>query len=128
MVQGVQQIAIAVPDLVATARALKASGAPLLPVPTNYYDDLLAKYDIESALLAAMRELGILYDREADGAEFLHLYLTPFDDRFHFELVERRGGYTGYGAPNAPSRLAAMALWREMQTTNTSDNDALAAH
>ena len=25
------------------------------------------------------------------GGELLHLYLTPFDDRFHFELVERRG-------------------------------------
>ncbi|MES2945569.1 MAG: TIM barrel protein [Pseudomonadota bacterium] len=110
---GVQQIALAVDDLVGTARALKASGAPLLPVPANYYDDLAAKYDIEANLLAAMRELGILYDREAAGGEFLHLYLTPFDDRFHFELTERRSGYTGYGAPNAPARLAAMALLRQ---------------
>jgi len=110
---GVQQIALAVTDLIATARALKASGAPLLPIPVNYYDDLIAKYDIDAAELAAMRELGILYDREADGGEFLHLYLTPFDERFHFELIERRGGYAGYGAPNAPARLAAMALWRQ---------------
>lgn len=36
-------------------------------------------------------------------------------DRFHFELLERRGGYSGYGAPNAPLRLAAMALWRQSQ-------------
>ena len=112
---GVQQIAVAVPDLVASARALKASGAPLLPIPENYYDDLLAKYDIEAGLLASMRELGILYDREPSGGEFLQLYLTPFDDRFHFELVERRGGYAGYGAPNAPFRLAAMAQWRDSQ-------------
>ena len=110
---GVEQIAIAVPDLVATARALKASGAPLLPVPANYYDDLLAKYDIDAGLLTALRELGILYDREAGGGELLHLYLTPFDERFHVELVERRAGYAGYGAPNAPSRLAAMAQWRQ---------------
>ncbi|WP_332748371.1 bifunctional sugar phosphate isomerase/epimerase/4-hydroxyphenylpyruvate dioxygenase family protein [Hydrogenophaga sp.] len=110
---GVQQIALAVTDLIATARALKAAGAPLLPVPANYYDDLAAKCDIDAAELAAMRELGILYDREANGGEFLHLYLTPFDDRFHFELIERRGGYAGYGAPNAPARLAAMALWRQ---------------
>jgi 4-hydroxyphenylpyruvate dioxygenase len=113
---GFQQIAIAVTDLVSTARALQAAGAPLLPVPSNYYDDLAAKYDIEPDLLAAMRELGILYDREPGGAELLHLYGTPFDDRFHVELVERRGGYAGYGAPNSPSRLAAMALWREQQS------------
>lgn len=109
---GVQQIALAVTDLLATARALKALGAPLLPVPANYYDDLAAKYDIAPALLAAMRELGILYDREASGGELLQLYTAPLDDRFHFELLERRGGY---GAPDAPLRLAAMALWRQSQ-------------
>ncbi|MGY0195266.1 bifunctional sugar phosphate isomerase/epimerase/4-hydroxyphenylpyruvate dioxygenase family protein [Leptothrix sp. BB-4] len=110
---GLQQIAIAVPDLVATARRLKALGAPLLPIPDNYYDDVLAKHDVEPGLLAAMRELGILYDREPGGAEFLQLYLLPFEERFHFELVERRGGYAGYGTANAPFRLAAMAQWRD---------------
>jgi 4-hydroxyphenylpyruvate dioxygenase len=110
---GVQQVALAVPDLVATARQLLAQGAPLLPIPGNYHDDLAARYDIDAVLLAALRELGILYDREPGGGELLQLYLTPFDDRFHFELVERRGGYAGYGAPNAPFRLAAMEQWRQ---------------
>ncbi|RZS56960.1 bifunctional sugar phosphate isomerase/epimerase/4-hydroxyphenylpyruvate dioxygenase family protein [Sphaerotilus mobilis] len=110
---GLQQIAVAVPDLVATARRLKALGAPLLPIPDNYYDDVLAKHDVEPGLLAAMRELGILYDREPDGAEFLQLYLLPYEERFHIELVERRGGYAGYGTANAPFRLAAMAQWRD---------------
>ena len=32
-----------------------------------------------------------------------------FDDRFFFEIVERRGGYAGFGAVNAPVRLAAQA-------------------
>ena len=64
-------------------------------------------------VLADMRELGILYDREPGGAEFLQLYLLPFEERFHLELVERRGGYAGYGAVNAPFRLAAMAQWRD---------------
>ncbi|WP_342128911.1 bifunctional sugar phosphate isomerase/epimerase/4-hydroxyphenylpyruvate dioxygenase family protein [Hydrogenophaga sp. OTU3427] len=112
---GVQQIALSVTDLVATAQALQAQGAPMLPVPANYYDDLAAKYDLAPDWLAQLRALGILYDREPSGAEFLQLYLAPFDDRFHFELVERRGGYTGYGAANAPVRLAATALWRDAQ-------------
>jgi 4-hydroxyphenylpyruvate dioxygenase len=114
---GVQQIALAVPDLVRTARALQKLGAPLLPVPGNYYDDLLARCDIDDSLLADMRELGIFYDREPGGGELLQLYLTPFDDRFHFELVERRGGYAGYGAPNSPFRLAAMAQWQQAQAS-----------
>ena len=73
----------------------------------NYHDDLAARYDIDAALLAALRERGILYDREPNGGELLQLYRTPFDDRFHFELIERRGGYAGYGAMNATFRLAA---------------------
>ena len=73
----------------------------------NYHDDLAVRYDIDAALLAALRERGILYDREPNGGELLQLYLTPFDDRFHFELIERRGGYAGYGAMNATFRLAA---------------------
>jgi 4-hydroxyphenylpyruvate dioxygenase len=110
---GVQQIAVRVDDLVTTARALQAMGAPMLRVPANYYDDLAAKFDIDDARLADLRALGILYDREPGGGEFLQLYLGAFDERFHFELVQRIGGYDGYGAANAPVRLAAMALQRD---------------
>ncbi len=117
---GVQQIALAVSDLVATARQLLAQGAPLLPIPGNYYDDLAARYDIDAGLLAAMRALGILYDREPGGGELLQLYLTPFDDRFHVEMVERRAGYAGYGAVNAPFRLAAMEQWRQTRSGSAS--------
>ena len=112
---GVQQIALAVSDIVATARRLKALGARLLPIAENYYDDLRAKFDIEAGLLADMRAFGILYDQESGGAEFFQLYASPFDDLFHFEFTQRRGGYSGYGAPNAPFRLAAMALLRDQQ-------------
>jgi 4-hydroxyphenylpyruvate dioxygenase len=109
---GVQQIAVAVVDLVAAMRRLKAQGASLLAVPGNYYDDLAAKYDLEPALLASMRELGIMYDRDADG-EFFQAYTTPFDGRFFFSMIERCGGYQQYGVANAPVHLGALALWRD---------------
>lgn len=108
---GVQQIAIAVDDLVAFATELRRRGAPLLPVPENYYDDLAAKYDLDADRLAAMRTAGVLYERGAQG-EFLHAYSAPFDDRFEFEFVERLGGYELYGSTNSPVRLAALAEWR----------------
>ncbi|MFE3516069.1 hypothetical protein [Streptomyces sp. NPDC059166] len=38
--------------------------------------------------------------------EFRHCY-TVTTGRVFFELVERTGGYDGYGACNAPVRLAA---------------------
>ncbi len=52
-----------------------------------------------------MHELGLLYDREA-GGEFVHFYPATVGEVF-FEVVQRRGGYDGYGAANAPVRLAA---------------------
>jgi 4-hydroxyphenylpyruvate dioxygenase len=42
----------------------------------------------------------------------LHAYTETLDRRFFLELVERRGGYDGYGAANAAVRLAAHARQR----------------
>ncbi|MFC4014106.1 bifunctional sugar phosphate isomerase/epimerase/4-hydroxyphenylpyruvate dioxygenase family protein [Nonomuraea purpurea] len=96
-----QHIALAARDLTATARRLHAEHPGLLlPIPANYYDDLEARHDVDPAL----RELGILYDRDEDG-EFLHLYTVTIG-RVFFEIVQRVGGYQGYGAVNAPIRLA----------------------
>jgi 4-hydroxyphenylpyruvate dioxygenase len=108
---GVHHVAFNVGDVLATARTLRRLGAPLLPIPVNYYDDLAAKYDLEAALLDELQEFGVLYDRNKDG-EFMHVYTTPFDDRFFFEFVERRAAYHDYGTANAPVRLAALAEWR----------------
>ena len=71
---GVQQVAIAVDNLIDMAAALRRRGAPLLPVPENYYDDLAAKYDLEPAFLDALRTSGVLYERGPQG-EFLHAYV-----------------------------------------------------
>ena len=73
--------------------------------PANYYDDIEARYDIEPSLLSELKELNVMYDRDEAG-EFLHFYTRPIGTVF-LEVVERRGGYEGYGALNAPVRLAA---------------------
>jgi 4-hydroxyphenylpyruvate dioxygenase len=57
----------------------------------------------------------VFYERDAQGGEFLHAYAAPFDDRFEFEFIERRGGYDLYGSTNSPFRLAALAEWRAAQ-------------
>jgi 4-hydroxyphenylpyruvate dioxygenase len=111
---GVQHIAFATDDLVATVKRLQAADVKLLPVPENYYDDLEAKTDLPAELIDTFRGANILYDRDGD-AEYLQAYTLTIEDRFFFELVERRG-YQGYGAVNAPVRLAA-------QTRLTSDHD-----
>ncbi len=104
---GVQHIALATDDLLATVARLEQNGVRLLAIPENYYDDLLAKTDLPAAQLATMKAHNILYDREGN-AEYLQVYTETYDQRFFFEIVQRRG-YRGYGASNAPVRLAAQA-------------------
>ncbi|MEV7975487.1 TIM barrel protein [Streptomyces sp. NPDC086519] len=105
-----QHIALAVEDVVAAARAFRAAGGRLLPVPANYHDDLAARYEFADGELDTYRDLGILYDRDAGGV-FRHCY-TRTVGRVFFELVERDPGYRGYGAQNAPVRLAAQHAGR----------------
>jgi 4-hydroxyphenylpyruvate dioxygenase len=101
-----QHIAFATDDLVATAGVLRAAGAPLLAVPANYHDDLEARLDLEPDLLAAMRECGLFYDEDGNGG-YLQLFTEVLGSRVFFEVVQRIDGYDGYGAVNAPVRMAA---------------------
>jgi 4-hydroxyphenylpyruvate dioxygenase len=103
----VQHIAFSTHDIVGTVRSLVAQGVKILPIPENYYDDLEARIDLSPERLDVLRANNILYDRD-DGGEFLQAYTQSFEDRFFFEIVERRG-YKGFGAINAPIRLAAQA-------------------
>jgi 4-hydroxyphenylpyruvate dioxygenase len=103
---GVQHIALATDDIAATVARLEANGVALLPIPENYYDDLEAKTDLSPERIADLQQHNILYERDG-GAEYLQVYTRTFEGRFFFEIVERRGGYRGFGATNAQIRLAA---------------------
>tara|TARA_R110002020_G_scaffold176756_15_gene369279 strand:+ start:3263 stop:5146 length:1884 start_codon:yes stop_codon:yes gene_type:complete len=102
----VQHIALATDDIFATAKALRAKGFAALPLSPNYFDDLATRFDLAPDLLDRMRAENILYDADENGA-FFQLYSQPFAGQMFFEIVERRDGYAGYGAPNAPFRTAA---------------------
>ena len=102
---GVQHIAFACDDIFKAASEMRAAGATFLTIPDNYYDDIDSRYELDPGLLKAMKDNGILYDRD-DAGEFFQIYTHAFEERFFFEIVERRG-YKGFGAPNAGIRLAA---------------------
>jgi 4-hydroxyphenylpyruvate dioxygenase len=102
---GVQHIAFTCNDIFKAVAAMRAAGATFLTIPNNYYDDIDSRYELNPDLLRSMKDNGILYDRDDEG-EFFQIYTHAFEERFFFEIVERRG-YKGFGAPNAGIRLAA---------------------
>lgn len=108
----VQHIALATDDIFATVKALRDAGFPSLSISPNYFDDLAARFDIEPQMMAQMRAENILYDAD-DSGEFFQLYSQPFAGQMFFEVVERRGSYSGYGAPNAPFRIAAQKRFQK---------------
>ncbi len=102
---GVQHIALATDDMAATVRRLEENGVAFLPIPENYYDDLEAKTDLSPERIDDLKSHNILYERDGN-TEYLQVYTRTFEERFFFEIVERRG-YRGFGATNASIRLAA---------------------
>ena len=102
----VHHVAFLSRDIFASAQALTADGFKLLVLSKNYYDDLAARFDLDQAFIDRLSANNILYDRD-DHGEFFQLYRSNFGEGFFFEIVERRGGYNGYGAANAQFRIAA---------------------
>jgi 4-hydroxyphenylpyruvate dioxygenase len=103
---GVQHFALATDDIFATAKALRDGSFAALPISSNYYDDVEARFGLAPDLADRLKAENILYDRDESG-EFFQLYALPFGEGFLIEMVERRGPYRGYGAANAPFRIAA---------------------
>ena len=100
-----EHVAFACRDIEGVARRAAQRGLDRLPVPANYYADLQARFGLDDDRVAELRELGLLYDRD-DSGELLHFYTGTLGGVF-FEVLERLGGYRGYGAADAPVRLAA---------------------
>lgn len=107
----VQHLALATDDIFATLEQLSSRGFEPLKMAQNYYDDLAARFDFPPGLLEKMQAGSVLYDRDDQG-EFFQCYSRAFAGGLFFEIVQRSPGYAGYGAPNAPFRIAAQKRLR----------------
>lgn len=97
---GVQHIAVATHDIIATVSALKSRGVQFLRVPDTYYDDLLDRVGAIDEDISPLRELGILVDRDEEGY-LLQIFTKPVEDRptLFFEIIQRKGA-TSFGKGN----------------------------
>jgi 4-hydroxyphenylpyruvate dioxygenase len=105
---GVHHIAFAASDAGQSVERLRTAQAPMLDIPANYYEDLAARLNLDDRQIATQKDRSLLCDREGNG-EFRQAYTAAFHHRFFFEVVERQSGYAGFGAVNAPVRMAAQA-------------------
>jgi 4-hydroxyphenylpyruvate dioxygenase len=115
----VHHIAFDCEDIFIQVARAKEAGVQLLDIPLNYYDDLAARFDFDDEFLSELAYYNVLYDRDANGGELFHVYTEAFDDRFFFEILQRKNGYAGYGAANVAVRLAAMAKARSSASRQT---------
>lgn len=107
---GIQQIALATDDIFKTADSILEKSY-ILPMPSNYYDDLRAKNALPLPIIQKMQDNNILFDenfeKNTEGS-FFHFYCKELNGLF-IEVVQRIGNYDRYGEVNAQLRLAAQA-------------------
>ncbi|MFY7901008.1 MAG: 4-hydroxyphenylpyruvate dioxygenase [Chitinophagaceae bacterium] len=90
--EGVQHVALATNDIVATVTDLRNRGVDFLQVPTSYYDNLLERVGHIDEDITPLKELGILVDRDDEGY-LLQIFTKPVEDRptLFFEIIQRKG-------------------------------------
>lgn len=102
----VQHLALATDNILATAEAMAARGFPFLRIGANYYADVEARLGLDPGTVARLSAHSIMVDEDSAG-RFYQFYSTALPGGFFLEIVQREGGYDGYGAANAPFRIAA---------------------
>ena len=105
---GVQHVALACDDIVATVRGMRAAGVDFLDTPDSYYDTLGEWVGDTRIPLDVLRELRILADRDEDGY-LLQIFTKPVQDRptVFFEMIERHGSQ-GFGKGNFKALFEAI--------------------
>src|SRR5436189_3452642 len=90
--EGVQHIAMATNNIIETVTDLQQRGLEFLRVPSTYYDTLLDRVGHIDEELNALKQLGILVDRDDEGY-LLQIFTKPVEDRptLIFEIIQRKG-------------------------------------
>jgi 4-hydroxyphenylpyruvate dioxygenase len=105
---GVQHVALATDDIVATVRALRQRGVRFLEVPSSYYTEAKVRMEGIELPWSELAALGILVDRDADGY-LLQVFTENVADRptVFFEIIQREGA-KGFGVGNFKALFEAI--------------------
>jgi 4-hydroxyphenylpyruvate dioxygenase len=110
---GVQHIAMATGDIIETVRELEDRGIEFLRVPDTYYEVLPERIGEIKEPIDAIKELGILVDRDDEGY-LLQIFSRPIQDRptAFIEVIQRQGS-RGFGKGNFKALFEALELEQE---------------
>jgi 4-hydroxyphenylpyruvate dioxygenase len=112
---GVQHLALATNDILATVDAMRAEGVEFLSTPDSYYEDPALRERIGKVRvpIEELQKRGILVDRDEDGY-LLQIFTRPVGDRptVFFEMIERHGSL-GFGKGNFKALFEAIEREQE---------------
>lgn len=105
---GVQHIAVATDDIVATVSAMRDRGVEFLYVPDTYYDDILERVGEIDEDIDLLKKHGILIDRDDEGY-LLQLFTNNVLDRptMFIEVIQRKGAQS-FGVGNFKALFEAI--------------------
>ncbi|MFT6850191.1 MAG: 4-hydroxyphenylpyruvate dioxygenase [Sphingobacteriales bacterium] len=106
--EGVQHVAMATNDIIATVSKLQENGIEFLNIPTSYYEELQGRVGKIDEPIDKLQELGILVDRDDEGY-LLQIFTKPVEDRptLFFEIIQRKGA-TSFGKGNFKALFEAI--------------------
>lgn len=106
--EGVQHVAIATADIVATVTELQKRGIEFLNIPASYYETVLERVGKIDEDLEPLQRLGILIDRDDEGY-LLQIFSKPVEDRptLFFEIIQRKGAKS-FGKGNFKALFEAL--------------------
>jgi 4-hydroxyphenylpyruvate dioxygenase len=119
---GVQHIAIATDDIIATVTELRARGIEFLSAPPRaYYEDIPNRLGDHMKMmnedLNMIEKLAIMVDADEDGY-LLQIFTKPVEDRptLFFEIIQRMGA-KGFGAGNFKALFESIEREQEKRGT-----------
>lgn len=113
--EGVQHVALATNDIVATVSELQERGVEFLKVPGSYYETVLQRVGTIDEDLKILGELGILIDRDDEGY-LLQIFTKPIEDRptLFFEIIQRKGAKS-FGKGNFKALFEALEREQDLR-------------
>jgi 4-hydroxyphenylpyruvate dioxygenase len=110
---GAQHLAMLTTDIIDTITKMRNAGVEFLEVPSSYYDAVTDRVGEIDEDFEAIKDLGILVDRDEEGY-LLQLFTKPVQDRptMFYEIIQRKGS-RGFGKGNFKALFEAIEREQE---------------